>query len=277
MDKERVIQLLERQFRGWESPDGVPDLVADFGVTGTFFHPVDPPTTGAAAIRVLYDRFHERFRDATFALGPVALDGDLAAFEWTYEYTVVKTGRRTRIPGLTIACLRPDGIDRYTDYWDTRCLSDYLAEGCPGQRRRPIGVVDAPPEFDAETVTRRQIAGWDDPDALESMYSDFAPDAVFTDPVTPPTDLAGLRDVFERVHRLSHRIRTTLVTRIAAGPYLILEWSIVSHGRRSDRESRMTGASWIELRDGTIRAWRDYWDTEQVRPRRGAGADVPVE
>lgn len=274
MDAKRIVHFVERQIQGWENPSGVADLVADFGADGLFRHPVDPPATGPAPIRRIYERFHTTCRDPLVTLGPVVAEGDLASFEWTSEFTVAKTGRRTRISGLTVARLRPDGLDRWTNYWDSRCLFDYVAEAWPGQRRWPVTVVDAPPEFDAEVVTARQIAGWDDPAALEAMYSDWAPDAVFTDPITPPTDLGGLRDVFERVHRLNDRIRTTLLSRLAAGPYLVLEWTIVSRGRRSGRESTLDGASWIELRDGKIRAWRDYWDTEQIRPRRGVSASL---
>lgn len=276
MDRERVLRFIERQVHGWEDPAGVGDLAADYGDAGTFRHPFDPPATGEAAIRAVYERFHATCRDAEVTLGPVAAEGDRAAFEWTYSFTVEKNGRRTVLPGVTVARFAGDRIADWNDYWDSRALYDYTAAPLPGQQRRPVTVIDSPPAFDPEEIIRVQIAGWEAPEALETMYSQWAEGATFTDPVTPLTDLAGLRDVFEHIHRLNSEIRTTLHGRVATGNLLVLEWSIVSRGRRSGREVPMSGASWIELRDGRIIAWRDYWDTELIRPRRGASADKQI-
>lgn len=269
MDAERIARFVERQVHGWEDPAGVADLAADYGADGVFRHPFDPPARGADAVRRVYERFHATCADAAVALGPVLAEGNRLAFEWTFEFTVGRSGRRTRIPGLTIANLLPDRIETWFDYWDSRCLFDYIAEPWPGQTRRPIRVIAEAPRFDPDRVTVEQVAGWDDPAQLEAMYAGWAAGAVFTDPITPTTDLAGLREVFERAHRLNDRITTTLVNRVAAGDVLVLEWTIDSRGRRSGREVRLDGGSWIELRDGSIIVWRDYWDTEQIRPRRG--------
>lgn len=273
MDPERIARFVERQVHGWGSPAGVADLVADYGPDGTFQHPIDPPAIGPDAIQRIYDRFHATCRDALVTLGPVVAQADRAAFEWMYEFTVNKTERRTRLPGVTVARFRPDRIDRWVDYWDSRALFDYLAPIPPNQQRHSVEVVTGPPAFDPEAVTRQQIAGWDDPAALEAMYQGWAADAVFTDPVTPPTGLDGLRAVFEQVHRQCDQVRTMLHTRIAAASYLILEWTITYRGRRSGRVGKMDGTSWVELRDGLIVAWRDYWDTEQIRPRRGVSSE----
>ena len=277
MEPEQIARLVERQVRGWESPAGVADLVADYGPDGTFQHPIDPPATGPEAVRRIFDRFHATCRDAQVTLGPVVAEHDRTAFEWLYEFTVIKTERRTRLPGVTVARLRADRterIDRWVDYWDSRALFDYLAPVLPNQKRYPVEVVSGPPDFDPERVTRQQIAGWDDPAALDAMYQGWAPDAVFTDPVTPPTGLDGLRAVFEQVHRQCDQVQTTLHSRIAAANYLLLEWTITYRGRRSGRVGTMDGASWIELRDDLIVNWRDFWDTEQIRPRRGASSQV---
>lgn len=123
---------------------------------------------------------------------------------------------------------------------------------------------DAAPDDDhIVALLRRQMSLWvsnrDDVGALD----DWAPDGVLTAPrgvVVPRDELLGVIDGW---HRSFTDLRIELTSWFASGDgrHLALEWEW-HVTRRSDGASSTTlDAIVVELRDGRIVRWAEYFDT----------------
>lgn len=109
----------------------------------------------------------------------------------------------------------------------------------------------------------RQIQFWQTNDDFGAALADWLPDGVLTAPRGVHEEAGSLPDVVAGWHRLFTDLHIEL-TSLFASPddrWLSIEWSWLVT-RRSDGATGTTlDAIVVELQDGKIASWREYFDT----------------
>jgi len=114
---------------------------------------------------------------------------------------------------------------------------------------------------DASAMLQRQAAAWKSGD-FSAAASDWHEDGVLTAPGnTVPR--AALAETITNFHRDYRDLEVTITNVIVSpdGDRIALEW-LWAVSRRSDGARSVTeDAIMIDLEDGLIRSWREYFDT----------------
>ena len=112
-------------------------------------------------------------------------------------------------------------------------------------------------------LVRRQIRLWETNDHGAEALADWLPDGVLTAPRGVHEVSTSLREVVDGWHLLFTDLHVELTSLFASsdGRWLSIEWTWQAT-RKSDGASGTTpDAIVVELRDGKIASWREYFDT----------------
>lgn len=123
----------------------------------------------------------------------------------------------------------------------------------------PIGVYTA----SQLELVRRQISFWETNSDESGGLADWLPEGVLTAPRGVYEESGSLPAVVDRWHEEFGDLRVELISMFgtADGRWLAIEWSWFVT-RKSDGASGTTlDAIIVELRDGKIASWREYFDT----------------
>jgi ketosteroid isomerase-like protein len=92
------------------------------------------------------------------------------------------------------------------------------------------------------------------------VAADYAADGVFAHPIEPPAlGPAAVKELVARSARRFRALRFELHRLYVEGDAAAFEWTM--YLARRDKEIVVPGATFVELRDGKIVRWQDYWDT----------------
>jgi limonene-1,2-epoxide hydrolase len=99
-------------------------LLACFTDGATYVDNFYGPHSGVAALREMFERIFREGRDYHWSMDVVVGDGQHAAAEWTFGYTVSEAvprsaGRKIAFRGMSVFELDEGKIARYREYFDT--------------------------------------------------------------------------------------------------------------------------------------------------------------
>jgi limonene-1,2-epoxide hydrolase len=114
------------------------------------------------------------------------------------------------------------------------------------------------------------IAAWPRGDAT-GLGSFFAEDAVYQNmPMDPVRGRAAIQATFAEFMRMGGRVGVDVAHMVADGPVVMVER--VDHFMRDDATASLPMMGVVEVHDGVITAWRDYFDLTQFTSQLEGGA-----
>ncbi len=112
-------------------------------------------------------------------------------------------------------------------------------------------------------LVRRQISVWETNGEDPSGLADWRPDGVLTAPRGVSVIAPEIATVIDGWHKLFANLRIELTSLFASadGAWMALEWTWNVTRRVDGATSSTPDAIVVELRDGKIASWREYFDT----------------
>ncbi|GAC1397038.1 MAG: SgcJ/EcaC family oxidoreductase [Chloroflexota bacterium] len=121
-------------------------------------------------------------------------------------------------------------------------------------------------------LVRRQARAWEEGD-VEAILADFAPEATF---LAPGTVLRGHEEIragaeayFARYHAIRARINRMVID--STGRAGAVEWHWSATNRATGVREGTPDGIIVDLRDGLVTRWREYFDTATDEPEPPEG------
>src|SRR5579859_5011492 len=116
-------------------------------------------------------------------------------------------------------------------------------------------------------LVQRQARAWEEQD-VEGILADFHPDAVFAAPGMTVRGHDDIRQAVLEYFACYHQIRARIILVIAdpSGRHGAVEWHWSATSRASGVREGTPDGIIVDLRDGLITRWREYFDTETDEP-----------
>jgi limonene-1,2-epoxide hydrolase len=100
---------------------------------------------------------------------------------------------------------------------------------------------------------------------LDGYLALWATDMRFQSPLhVEPLDHAAFADLVRRSFASARPVLFDITQLAVAGDVVLAEWRIAVERREGGRRVEWWGMSVAEIRDGLIRAWREYWNPADV-------------
>jgi limonene-1,2-epoxide hydrolase len=119
-------------------------------------------------------------------------------------------------------------------------------------------------------IVQAFIAAWPEGD-VDKLVSFFSEDAVYHNiPVEPVVGRADIRATLASFMDMVEQIRFETLHLVADGPLVMTER--IDHFIGPDRTISLPVMGVFEVRDGSITAWRDYFDMGQFTSQMAGGS-----
>lgn len=126
MSEEQIRQIiLEDQLNAFLNND-VDGTVAAWAEDAVFISPGPRPDEavmelqGREAMRAFNAQWMARFETVGTETHSLIVEGDLAAWQWTIAFRGRRSGRESRLPGVSVVRFRDGQIVYWREYWDPR-------------------------------------------------------------------------------------------------------------------------------------------------------------
>ncbi|UFP96307.1 SgcJ/EcaC family oxidoreductase [Gloeobacter morelensis] len=116
MERERIRVLIEQAKQAWLAADGEA-FARLFAEDGLFIVP-GQRWQGREAIRQAVEQFGENYSHIKIDLHQIAIDGERAVIEWTWEDFNKSTTKRTRAEDAIVVDFSNGAIRRWREYID---------------------------------------------------------------------------------------------------------------------------------------------------------------
>ncbi|BAC91937.1 SgcJ/EcaC family oxidoreductase [Gloeobacter violaceus] len=116
MERERIRALVEQARQAWLAADG--EAFANLFTEDGLFVVPGQRWQGREAIRKAVEQFAENYSQIQIDLQQIAVDGERAVIEWTWEDFSISTKKRTRAEDAIVVDFSNGAIRRWREYID---------------------------------------------------------------------------------------------------------------------------------------------------------------
>lgn len=118
---------------------------------------------------------------------------------------------------------------------------------------------------EVEALVRRQAAAWVAGDGAAAA-ADFSPDGVLVSPGGAWHGRDGVRAAVVAFQAAAEVVRVDVRRVLVDGDLVAVEWVWTERRRADGAVATMEDAIVVQLRDGRVALWREYFDPAQTAP-----------